>query len=95
MADFKELIISDEFRPYRKRQVTVVVEFIHNDLRSGLSGDSNTDRMRGALDMANRLLRLPGELVNDDKLAENLDKMVQEDLVSISAYLVRSYINHE
>ena len=94
MADFKELIFSHEFKAYRKKQMLIVVEFINNEVRSGLSGKMNIDRVQGALDMANRLLRLPSELVNDDKLALELDKMVQEDLVSISAYLVRTYFEN-
>jgi hypothetical protein len=92
VADYKELIFSSDFKAYRKRQLLIVVEFIHAEVKAGLSGRANLERLHGALEMASRFLRLPSELVNDDKLAGELDKMIQEDLVSISAYLVRTQL---
>lgn len=82
--DWKELIFTDEFKEYRKRQVDVIVRMVHAELKK-----PNPDYLNGLLDMANKLIKLPSALIKDEKLDPQLNKLVTEDLTSLTVKLVR------
>ena len=89
MADFKELIFSDDFKAYRKKQLAVVVNHIHNIIKDGIYKELQASELRGALIMATKLLKLPSELIGDDKLKDELNKLIQEDLIGLTTHIVR------
>ena len=74
----------------RKKQLAEIVDYIHGSL--GVITDVEPERLRGALEMANRLVRLPLKLANDNEVADELNKQVMEDLIGISTSLVRNYL---
>ena len=57
----KELVTSEDFRKYRKEQVRTIVEYIRPKLFKG----EDLDKLAGALEMANRMIRLPEEVCTD------------------------------
>jgi hypothetical protein len=90
MADYKELIFSDDFKAYRRKQVLCVIEQINELIRKGFYLDSMSGQeLKGALDMARKLLILPQNLIKDEKLQGELNRLIEEDITDLSAYLVR------
>ena len=89
MADYKELIFSDDFKAYRKKQLEVVVKYVHNILKDGIYQEFHAAELQGALKMATKLLKLPSELIGDNNLIDELNRLIQEDLISLTTYLVR------
>ncbi len=79
MADYKELIFSDDFKAYRKKQLAAVVKLIHNRLKDGIYQELQAAQLQGALQMAVKLIQLPSELIGDEKLKDELNKLIQED----------------
>jgi len=91
-VDYRELIFSEEFTAYRKEQIAVVVSHIHGLIKDGMGGSAKPDELRGVLEMAAKIIRLPADLVRGDKYIEQLNKTITEDLVNISSFLVRTYL---
>ena len=89
MADLSELIFSKDFERYRKQQVMEITKHVHSLLQ-----DSSVDinELRGALELGRRIVRLPLTLVDQEKYAEKLNKMIQTDHVDISTSLVREFL---
>lgn len=87
--DWNEFIFSDDFREYRRRQVDAIVKHIH-----GIITDDpiQEHELRGALKMAQRLIRLPMELINNDVRANELNELLKTDSIDITATLVQEYI---
>ena len=90
--DYSELIFSDDFKEYRKKQLIEVVEHIHGIIKDGIHGEVRAQELKGALDITVKLIRLPSKLLNKEKYAEQLNKMIQTDLIEISTFLVREYL---
>jgi len=89
VADYKELIFSDDFKAYRRAQLRVIVGHIHNLLKDGIYKELQASELCGALKMATKLLKLPSELIGDEKLKDELNRLVQEDIIGLTTYLVR------
>ena len=93
MPDYSELIFSDDFKEYRKQQLTEIVKHVSSIIQGGIYSEVRAHaELKGALDLAMRIIRLPAKLVNNEKYAEQLDKTIREDLVNISTFLVREYL---
>ena len=86
--DWKEIIFTPEFKAYRKQQTEVIARTVHAELKT-----ANPDRLNGLLDMASKIIKLPSTLIKDEKLDQELNKLVTEDLTEISTKLVRERIN--
>jgi len=84
MADYKSLVLSNDFKEYRKKQLVEIVTYINTLIK-----ESSTSELKGALEMANRLVRLPSILVNDNDAKTELNAQILTDLIGISAGLVR------
>lgn len=88
----KELLISDEFRQYRKAQIDEIVEA----LRSMLSSNNpDPGELKGAMIITKKLLRLPEKLIQGEKGKELMMAMVEEDMKSFHVRFVRSHIMEE
>ena len=87
--NWKELIFSNEFKEYRKRQLQLIARRVSIQLDESIKGKENPAFFAGQMDMAARLLNLPAELIKDKKLQDNLNKLVQEDLSELTSYLLR------
>ena len=90
--DYSDLIFSEDFKAYRKKQLTEIVEYIHSIVRDSMYGEIRAQELKGGLDLAVRMIRLPSKLVNKEKYAEKLNKEIQADLIDISTFLVREYL---
>ena len=84
----KELVTSADFCRYRKEQVRTIVEYIRPKLFKG----EDLDKLAGALEMANRLIRLPEEVCTDKEAKLQIDKAIQEDYARIVVEMVREVL---
>ena len=89
--DWKETLLTDDFRAYRKAQAKEVAKLIHVELKK----NANSDYLNGLLDMANRLMKLPSKLIKDEKLNMELSKLLTEDLTDLTIELVRERLKGE
>ena len=90
--DYSELIFSEDFKAYRKKQLTEIVRHINGIIRNGLHNEVRVQELKGVLDITAKIIRLPSKLVNKEKYAEKLNKEIQADLIDISTFLVREYL---
>ena len=89
----QELLLSDEFRKYRKAQLAEIVAVIRPLLMNG-----NIEEVKGALNMAMRLIKLPITIVTPfgGKTAiENITAMIEEDIKDFHVRFIRSHIMEE
>ena len=86
-----DLLVSEDFKRYRKAQAKAIVVQVKNLLFS------NTDpkELRGAVEMARKIIRLPEDLTEDKNLQGELNRMIQEDLNQIAVELTRETIGGE
>ena len=84
----KDLLISEDFKRYRKAQAKAIVLQIKNLLFS----NSDSKELRGAIEMARKIIRLPESLTEDKNIRDTLNRMIQEDLNQIAVELVRETI---
>ena len=85
----QELLQSEEFRTYRKAQLTEIIAVIRPLLLAG-----KVEEVKGALDMAMRLIKLPVNLA-PDKIKENMKAMIEEDVKDFHVRFIRSHIMEE
>ena len=90
--DWKETLLTNEFKAYRKRQVKEIADMVHAELKKA---NANSDYLRGLLDMANKLIKLPSKLIKDEKLDAELNKLITEDLTDLTIELVREQLKGE
>ena len=88
--DWKEILLTNEFKAYRKQQTEEVARLVHIGLK-----DANPDYLRGLLDMARRLIKLPSKLIKDEKLNAELNKLLTEDLTDLTVNLVREQLTRK
>lgn len=89
--DWKEILFTPEFKEYRKRQVDAIVHLVHAELK----GDLNPDRLRGLLDMANKIIKLPSTLIKDENLRAELYRLTTEDLTDLTVKMVREQVTRK
>lgn len=92
MVDYSELIFSEDFTEYRRAQMAVVVEYIMQILQDGINHEAKAEKLSGVLEIVSRIIKLPASLIKNPKMVEQLNKIIREDLVNISAFLVREYL---
>lgn len=94
MTDWAGFLQSNEFRDYRKKQIECVAEALNKKLRSTIIGSkAEYAEIRGQMDMAKRLLRLPYSLSNSEKVRGVLDMQEAEDMANITRHLMRKMLN--
>ncbi len=82
--DWKETLLTNDFKAYRKKQAEEVARAVHAELIN-----PNPDYLRGLLDMGKKLMSLPSRLINDEKLNLELNKLLNEDLTNLTITMVR------
>jgi hypothetical protein len=85
----QELLLSDEFRKYRKAQLAEIVAVIRPLMLSG-----KAEEVKGALDMAMRMIKLPVKL-SPDKIKDAVSGMIEEDVNDFHVRFIRSHIMEE
>jgi len=85
----QELLLSDDFRKYRKAQLAEIVSVIRPLLMNG-----NIEEVKGALNMAMRLIKLPMSLTSD-KIKDSITAMIEEDIKDFHVRFIRSHIMEE
>ena len=88
--DWKETLLTNEFKAYRKRQVGEIARLIHAELKN-----ASSDYLRGLLDMANKIIKLPSTLIKDEKLNLELNRLLTEDLTDLTINLVREQLTRK
>ena len=88
----KDLILSDEFARYRKRLVEASVDWLKLQL---WDQNMNPDFIRGGLEMARVMIRLPERILDGDKNVDRMNRQIQEDLNRIHVELVRKAMGVE
>ena len=85
----QETLLSDEFRKYRKAQLAEIVAVIRPLMLSG-----KVEEVKGALDMAMRMIKLPVKL-SPDKIKDAVSGMIEEDVNDFHVRFIRSHIMEE
>ena len=85
--DWKETLLTPEFKAYRKRQVKEIANMVHAELKT-----PDPIYLKGMLDMANKIMKLPSILINDEELNAELDKLLTEDITNLTMELVREQL---
>lgn len=88
--DWKEILFTPEFKEYRKRQTEAIARMVHAELKK-----PNPDYLRGLLEMANKIIKLPSDLIKDEKLNMELYKLLMEDLTDLTIKLVREQVTRK
>ena len=86
----KELLISQDFARYRKKQVEEVVNFIKAHI---WSKNLDPSYLKGAIEMGRKLIRLPENLVKDKEYELQLGRNIQEDLNQLVVEMTRENDN--
>jgi len=89
----RELLLSDEFRTYRKHQIKKIVDVLSPMLMN--PKDDDLIKMKGAIEMAQKLIRLPETLLEGKKDKKLLSALVVEDLKEFQVRFIRSHLIEE
>ena len=84
----QELLLSDEFRLYRKAQILEIVKHT----RVMLLSPDNILELKGALDMARKLMKLPGTFKLSTEIKERINDDIHEDMKEFEVKFVRSHL---
>ena len=87
----QDLFLSDEFRRYRKAQIMEVVNHVRPMVIAPLDGHT-TAELKGALDMARKLMRLPGTFKLSNAIKERITDELHEDMKEFEIKFVRSHL---
>ena len=83
----KDLLTSPDFKRYRKKQVEEIINFIKSNM---WKDDTDYSYLKGSIEMARRIIRLPGELVQDKGIAAQLNQDIQADMNRVIVEMIRS-----
>jgi len=89
--DWKEALLTDDFKAFRKRQAKEIALIIGAEINA----DPDPKYFKGLLDMAKRIIRLPSQLIKDEKLNLELDRLLMEDLTNLTIEIVREQLKEE
>jgi len=85
----QELLLSDEFRLYRKCLIEMLVN--HFDLFTA----TNLAETKGALELARKVIRLPEKLVKNKQPKKLIQAHLDEDIKDFQVRFVRKHIVDE
>ena len=85
--DWKETLLTREFKAYRKRQVKEIANMVHAELKN-----ADPIYLKGLLDMAYRIMKLPSILINDEEVSAELDRLLTEDITDLTMEMVREQL---
>ncbi len=96
MSDWNSFLRSDDFRDYRKKQVQAVANHLKSTaFQITSNGAVDLAETKGKLRMINLFLRLPETLTNDRETQELLAIQLDEDVSSITQFLIRQSLAAE
>ena len=87
----KEMLLSDDFARYRKKQIEAIVRHVN------LFSNPDLREIKGALDMARKLIQLPSMIYegDDHNFFKEMDEKVKKDIKEFQVRFVRSHILDE
>lgn len=94
MADIRELIESDEYKSFRKKQITAIGKHIYSLLEQGF-GVAVAQELRGGMGMAREIINFPIKLTNDEELKTIIDQQIKEDMANLTTYLLKTEVLEE
>lgn len=89
----KELLLSNEFRAYRKQQMNMIVGFLSPRLMNSTGND--LIELKGAIKMAQKVVQLPETLMKSSKDKKLLATLVAEDMKEFQVRFIRSHLIEE
>ena len=87
----QDLLLSNEFRRYRKAQINEVVKFIKPMLLVPFDGHT-TAEIKGALDMARKLMQLPQTFPLPEDVKARIKDDMHEDMKEFEVKFIRSHL---
>ena len=87
----QDLLLSNEFRRYRKAQINEIVKFIRPMLLAPFDGHT-TAEIKGALDMARKLMKLPQTFPLSGDIKERIRNEMHEDIKEFEVKFIRSHL---
>ena len=89
MTDWAEFYDDEDFAAYRREQVAVVARHVYGLVNHISHRPEDARELKGALDMAHKIMSLPQLSTRDEKLQLKYAEMLKEDMAGIAAGLVQ------
>ena len=89
----QELLLSDDFRKYRKAQIKQIVDHVYPMLLS--LEKYQPGEIKGAVDMARKLIKLPLEFNLSKGNKDNIREQIKQDMKEFEVKFVRSHLIDE
>lgn len=90
--EWEEFLLSDEFAAYRRHQAEAIAKTVHAVL--GNLQPRDFEWLKGAMDMAFKLVRIPLGLVPEkSNTSEQIGKQIEQDMADVTAYLISRSFN--
>ena len=84
----QDLLLSNEFRRYRKAQINEIVKFI----KPMIISFDNAAEIKGALDMARKLMKLPETFPLSGDIKERIRNEMHEDMKEFEVKYIRGHL---
>lgn len=89
MTDWNEFIEDETWHAYRKHTVELVAKHVAALLNHVAHKPESAAELKGALDMAYKILGLPATLTTDVKLQARYHELVQQDMAGVAAVILQ------
>ena len=86
--DWREFYESDEYAAYRQKLVEEVGTYTYSMVSLLCQKPESAQILKGALDMAYKIIGMPGRSTNDAKQQARYQEMAQQDMARIAELIV-------
>lgn len=90
----QELLLSDEFKRYRKAQINEIAKYISSMFVSNFNEHSSHE-IKGALDMARKIIQLPTTFTLAQDMKQRIKAEIAEDFKEFETKFIRSHLIDE
>ena len=86
--DWKEFFADEGFSAYRQQLTTLIGRHVYGLVMHMSHKPTDAPELKGALDLAHKIVNMPSTLTNDPKTAAVYQDMAQRDLAAIAGAMV-------
>jgi hypothetical protein len=87
-VDWREFYESDEFRAYRLKVVEEIGTYTYGMVSHAAYKTESGALLKGALDMAYKIIQLPLKSTNDPKQQARYQDMIQQDMARVAELII-------
>lgn len=89
----KDFLLTEDFKRYRKKQLEVIANHVTAMLWNAKGKDFK--EIRGALDIARKIIQLPMEIVDGKEEKESMYVIIQSDIKEFETRFIRAHLFDE